>query len=218
MGIKFTLEEFMAMMADYNKAIWPLQIVVYLITIAILVLLFMKVRHTGKILAAWLGILWIWVGIAFDFIYFIKLTQGAVVFGVLFILQGVIFLYSGLVSNDLSFRLHFNWKGITGLVIMLYGLLGYPALEYAWNRGYPETLPFGLAPCPLTVFTLGLMLMTEKKLPAYVLIIPVIYSLGGIIPVLIGINEDIGLIISGLIVLILWLLQKRTKHTEVLTM
>lgn len=63
MNLKFSFDEFMAMLADYNKAIWPLQTIVYLVTIAIVVMVFMQVRRSGKILAAWLGVLWIWVGV-----------------------------------------------------------------------------------------------------------------------------------------------------------
>lgn len=110
------------------------------------------------------------------------------------------------------------WRGLTGLVIILYAMIGYPALEYAWGRGYPEILPFGLAPSPLTVFTLGILLLSVKKIPGYLVIIPVLYSFGGIIPVSLGIKEDIGLIISGLLVLIIWLLQRRNRHSEVLVM
>jgi hypothetical protein len=218
MNLKFSFDEFMAMLADYNKAIWPLQIIVYLVTIAILVMMFIQVRHSGKILAAWLGVLWFWVGVVFNLMYFNKLTQGANVFGVMFLLQGVLFLYGGFARNDMVFRLNPGWRGLTGLVIMLYALVGYPALEYAWGRGYPEILPFGLVPCPLTVFSLGILLLSVKKIPGYLVIIPVLYSFGGIIPFSLGIEEDIGLIISGLLVLIIWLLQRRNRHSEVLVM
>lgn len=216
MDLKFSFDEFMAMLADYNDAIWPLQIIVYLVTIAILVMMFMKIRHTGKIIAAWLGILWFWVGIVFNLIYFSRVTQGGFVFGVIFIIQGLIFLYSSVARNDLAFRLNSGWKALAALIIMLYALIGYPALEYTWERGYPEILPFGLAPCPLAVFTLGTLLLSVRKLPGYLVILPVLYSFGGIIPVSLGIKEDIGLVISGLLVLILWLLQRKNRPSEVL--
>lgn len=218
MDLKFSFDEFMTMLVDYNETIWPLQIVVYVVTFATLVMMFMQFRPAGKIFAAWLGVLWIWVGVVFNLMYFSKLTQGAIVFGVIFLIQAVLFLYGGFVRNDMSFRFNAGWRGLTGLVIMLYALIGYPALEYVWGRGYPEILPFGLAPCPLTVFTLGLLLLSVRKLPGYLVILPVLYSFGGIVPVSLGIKEDIGLIISGLLVLILWLLQKRNRHTEVLVM
>ncbi len=144
------------------------------------------------------------------------MTQGGFVFGVIFIIQGLIFLYSSVARNDLAFQLNSGWKALAGLIIMLYALIGYPALEYAWGRGYPELLPFGLAPCPLTVFTLGLLLLSVNKIPFYLVIIPVLYSFGGIIPVSLGIKEDIGLVISGLLVLILWLLQRKNRPSEVL--
>jgi len=44
-----------------------------------------------------------------------------------------------------------------------------------------------------------MLLLTDKKVPKYVLVIPLIWSICGIIPVHLGILEDIGLIISGVV-------------------
>ncbi|NPV06847.1 MAG: hypothetical protein HPY83_02650 [Anaerolineae bacterium] len=65
-------------------------------------------------------------------------------------------------------------------------------------RGYLRPLPFGLVPCPLTAFTQGLLLWSEKGLPRYILVMPVLYSLSGVIPVSLGIVEDVGLVLVGL--------------------
>ena len=45
--------------------------------------------------------------------------------------------------------------------------------------------------CPLTVFTLGMLLLLKTRIPFFIVIIPILYSLGSIIPISLGIYEDI---------------------------
>ncbi len=59
--------------------------------------------------------------------------------------------------------------------------------------------PFGLTPCPLVVFTFGLLLLTNTKVPKSLFVIPFLWSVSGFIPVYIGIWEDGGLIIAGIL-------------------
>jgi hypothetical protein len=92
-----------------------------------------------------------------------------------------------------------NGYSLTGLVLITYAILGYPLIGTFLGHNYPQSMPFGLAPCPVTVFTIGMYLLTDKKIPKLFLVIPLIWALGGIMPVSVGIFEDIGLIISGLL-------------------
>ena len=204
----------MTMMANYNMAIWPLQIVVYILTITILVLLFKGAKHSGRIFSSCLGVLWIWVGFVFNYLYFSKISPGAFLFAVLFLVQGFLFLYFGAIKERLVFVFKAKLKSIVGLLIVAYSLIGYPSIEYLLNRGYPEILPFGLAPCPLTVFTLGMLLLMKNEFPVIMAIIPLLYSFGSIIPVSVGVFEDIGLLTAGILFLLFFLLEKRKKNPE----
>lgn len=76
-------------------------------------------------------------------------------------------------------------------------MVGYPLIGYFAGHVYPESPAFGLTPCPATVFTFGMLLMTDKKVPVLYLVIPLLWAIGGFIPVSIGVTEDIGLIIAG---------------------
>jgi len=133
------------------------------------------------------------------------------VFGSLFIAQALIFIFEGSVRNRISFDVKANIYGLTGALLIFYAIFGYQALEYILGRGYPEILSFGMFPCPTVIFSLGILLWTKKKFPGYILIFPIINALSGFIPAfMIGIIEDIGLIISGL--LALSLLGSRDKY------
>jgi len=91
-------------------------------------------------------------------------------------------------------------------------MVGYPVVGYILGHIYPRALPFGLAPCPTTVFTFGLFMLTDKKIPKPFLVIPLLLSISAIVPVSIGILEDIGLIIAGLVGTPMLLLRDRKSQ------
>jgi len=152
-----------------------------------------------------------WRGIVFNLGYFVALYSMANAFFVLFVIEGGILLFSGVIKGDLLFKVKADALSAAGGLLVLYSMAGYPAIEYLLGRGYPEILPFGMAPCPMTVFTLGILLWSSKKPKWYVLVIPVLYSLSGLVPVSRDIVEDYGLFISGLITIFLVLYWERTK-------
>jgi hypothetical protein len=85
-----------------------------------------------------------------------------------------------------------------GIVFIIYAMAGYQLLGYSLGHVYPEFFPFGLVPCPTAIFTFGVLLITNKKIPGYYLLIPAIFAAGGFLAVSKGVFEDIGLIIAGL--------------------
>jgi hypothetical protein len=57
-----------------------------------------------------------------------------------------------------------------------------------------------VAPCPVTIFTFGLLLLADKRVPKYLLVIPFLWSLLGFSAALaLTIREDIGLLIAGVL-------------------
>lgn len=86
---------------------------------------------------------------------------------------------------------------------MAYSTLAYPAMALALGHE-PAALPlFGITPCPLTLFTFGLFLLTRERVAWWLLVIPVAWSLvGGSAAFLLGIAPDWPLLFSGLVVLL----------------
>ena len=86
---------------------------------------------------------------------------------------------------------------------MLYALIIYPILGYLFGHKYPYSPTFGL-PCPTTIFTFGILLFVNKKIPVLVLIIPLLWSIIGFGAALnLSIYEDYGLLIAGILGFIL---------------
>ena len=102
-----------------------------------------------------------------------------------------------------------NIYGITGAVFIIYALLIYPVLGHLLGHIYPKSPTFGL-PCPMTIFTFGLLLWTDSKIPKYVLIIPFLWSVVGFsAAVNLRIYEDFGLLLAGLLGTILIIIRDR---------
>lgn len=194
----FTSEQFFNVFAQYNLAIWPIQVVLNLLAISALFLTTWKVKYADRVISAILASLWLWTGLVYHIVFFTSINQLAYVFGVLVILQALLFFIFGTLSQKLSFRPHSDVYSIVGGFFILYGILIYPLLGYVWGHVYPQSPTFG-APCPTTIFTFGLLLWTDRKLPKYLLVIPLLWSIIGFFAAINwGVLEDIMLLIAGL--------------------
>lgn len=194
-----TLEQFFNVVKVYNLTIWPMQVVAYILGVLALILAIKKTKYSSRIISAILVFFWLWVGFIFSRIYFIKVFNMAGIYVVLLIIQGIILLIFGVFRPNISFRFKPNVYSIIGIFFIIYAMICYPAIEYILGRGYPKILPFGLVPCPTIIFTFGLFLWTDKKLPKFILIIPLILAISGFLAIVLGIWEDIGLIIAGIL-------------------
>jgi hypothetical protein len=198
MNMTLTLEILLETFEKYNLAIWPMQIVAYVLGIVALFFAIKRTEYSARIVTGILSFLWLWTAIGFFLLYFGPVYTPAYGFGVLFIIQGVAFF-----SSVLKPRLSFGFKGdvysIVGLLFIAYAMIGYPVVGYFLGHSYPQSPPFGLTPCPTTAFTFGLLLLTDKKVSKLLLIIPLLWAVGGVMPVSVGIYEDIGLIIAGVL-------------------
>lgn len=179
-----------------------------------LVAIFLSIRPSkisNKVVAAILACLWLWMGVVYHLLFFSSINRGAIFFGLFFILQSLILFYFGVLKDKLSFGFHFGWKRMVGALLILFALVIYPLLGLLFGHIYPQSPTFGL-PCPTTIFTFGLLLWSDRKVPWYVLPIPFLWSLIGFSAAFsLGILEDIGLPIAGIVgsVFLIWHEPKR---------
>jgi hypothetical protein len=213
MSLPFTIEQFLSVFEKYNLSVWPMQIVLVLIAILAMSLSIWKINRSDKIIGIALGFLWLWIGIVYHFAYFTSINQAAYFFGALYIIQGLVFLFFGSMKSRLSFKFQPNSYGIVGSLFILYALIIYPGLGYFFGHVYPQNPTFGL-PCPTTIFTFGLLLWTDKIVPKYLLAIPLIWSFIGFGAALsLGVKEDYGLLIAGVLGFILITIRDRRGNS-----
>jgi len=199
MDAPFTVEQFIKIFHNYNLAVWPMQVFFYLLAISLIYLSIIRTSFGDKFISIVLSFFWFWMGIIYHFGFFSAINNAAYLFGIIFIIQGFLFLYFGFFLSKLSYSFRPDIYGLTGTIFILYALIFYPLVGLIAGHRYPDSPTFGL-PCPTTIFTLGLFLWTDKKLPIPVLIIPLLWSLIGTMAAFnFDIKEDFGLLISGIV-------------------
>ena len=213
MKLPFTLEQFLQVFKDYNQSVYPLQIVFYLMAGAVILLSIKKILNADKVINAILSFFWLWMGIVYHLVYFTQINKAAYLFGGVFILQGLLFFYQGVLNNKLSYEFPFNKWGWTGAFLIIFALIIYPLLGYVAGHFYPASPTFGL-PCPTTIFTIGILMWSNKKMPLSMMIIPLIWSIIGFFAALkLGFLEDTGLPVAGILGIIMMATSnKRLAH------
>jgi hypothetical protein len=210
MRLLIDLEQLMSVFAVYNVAIWPMQVLAYVAGLIAFYFAFKQTRYSNQIASGLLSLLWLWTGLVFCILYWAPIYRPANAFGILFIAQGLLLLLQSF-KPSLSFKAQPNRFTLIGVLFIVYAMIMYPLIGYFLGRVYPRSVPFGLVPCPTTVFTIGLLMMTNKKVPPHLLAIPGIWSVCAVVPVLSGVYEDVGLILAGLVCLPLLLRRERPK-------
>ena len=196
-SIPFTTQEFFQVFEKYNQAIYPIQFVLIFMAVVAIVLAAGRKPSRNKIISGLLGLLWLWTGVVYHLIFFTTISPPAYLFGTLFILQGLLFLYEGVARNRLSFRSNRGFSGLLGAVFVAYALVIYPLIGYGLGRIFPSSPTFGV-PCPTTIFTFGLLLWADRKISLSLLIIPVLWSIVGTSAALsFGVKEDFGLLVAA---------------------
>jgi hypothetical protein len=203
----FTSDVYTSLFQTYNGAIWPAQLVAYGLGIIAVVLALRPLAAGGRIAFAILSIFWLWTGIAYHLIHFFQINFAALGFAALFALQGVLFAGYA-VSGRRTFGFRPDIFGWSGLSLCLFALAIYPLLGLLTGHGWARAAAFGVAPAPTVIFTLGMLLMLEGRAPLYLAAIPLLWALaaGSAAVILLGIREDVSLLLAGVVGfgLLLW--------------
>lgn len=204
MNIPFTQTEFKQVFSIYNEAIWPIQIIAYILAVIVIILILKRTKTSNMIICMILSAYWVLAGVGYHIMFFNAINPAAYAFGALFIIQGQLFLLLGMSTEMLQFGYEKGIALCAGLVLVTYSMIIYPLFGILFGHAYPEAPVFGVAPCPITIFTFGILLLTIRRIPRYLLIIPVIWSLIGFTAAFkLGIYQDFGLPVSAFIAVLL---------------
>jgi hypothetical protein len=207
MNVPFTIEQFLGVFERYNQAIWPLQLVAYVLGLAAIWLVLQPTRHADRLIAGILAFFWLWTGIVYHGLFFREINPVAVGFAAFFVVQAGLLAYVGVLRHDLHFAARPTAYGLIGGLFILYAVLLYPLLGAALGHSFPRAPVFGLTPCPVTIFTIGLLLWTAARVPKVILAIPLLWAVLGFFAALqFGMGEDVGLLVAGLLgtALLVW--------------
>jgi hypothetical protein len=198
MKLPFTTEQFFNVIEKYNLTMFPIQLIILLFSIVCLFLLHSKLSSKDKLIGIYLGVLWIWIGVAYHLTFFTAINKAAFLFGGIFILQGLLILFYSFIKNRLVFTFTLQIKDYLGYFFILYGLILYPIISYLVEGSFEKTIIMGL-PCPSTIFTFGLFMLTNNKFPKSLLIIPSLWAIVGLSAAInIGVFQDLMILIAAI--------------------
>ena len=205
----FTVEQFLAVFADYNAAIWPLQIAVYGLGVLAVIALWLRGPLAQQVILAVLAALWAVNGIGYHFLFFADINPIAKVFAAFFVLQSILLAASVFIAKTLRFEVGLSFRSAAGFSFIIYALLIYELLGYRAGHGMMAGPLFGAAPCPTTIFTIGILLLARGRWVAWLSVIPILWSLVGLAAaVQLGIPEDFGLPVAGAGLVIALIIEK----------
>lgn len=198
--LPFSRDRFLAVFATYNHAIWPWEIVAYVLGIIAVAAFVRQCSAASRIVAGVLALMWGWTGIAYHWLFFAQINRAAFVFGALFVVQGGFLAYAGVIRNQIALQPERGIAAWVGGGLVAYAAILYPLIGLMTGHAYATLPMFGVTPCPVTLFTFGILLFASNRLPRWLLVIPFLWSLiGGSAAVLLGIAQDWLLPVSGLI-------------------
>ena len=207
--LPFTHEQFLAVFAAYNDAVWPAQAVAYLAGAAICTAIAARTAIAPALAAFGLAAMWLWTGVAYHWVFFSRVNPAAGAFGAAFVAQGVLFTAAA-VRRRLQFAAVRQLQCVAGWVLVAYSALVYPAIGALNGVHYPAAPVFGITPCPLAIFSFGVLLLARSS-PWWLLPIPVAWSaIGASAAWQLAIPQDWALPLSAAAGAMLWYRQRAT--------
>jgi Family of unknown function (DUF6064) len=195
----FTIEQFLGVFVAYNSAIWPAQILAYVLGLAAVAALWGRWPIASQLIPAILVLLWAMNGIGYHYLFFTTINPAATLFAGLFLIQAILFAASAVSAKVMRFETGRDFRSFAGASFIIYAMLVYPILGIWAGHGLMKGPVFGVAPCPTTIFTIGMLLLARGRWVAWLAIIPFLWSLVGLAAALqLGIPEDWGLPVAGL--------------------
>ena len=202
MNPPFTLDQFFDVFARYNAAIWPAQIVAYVLGLVGLAAVWSGRPITSRLILFILAIMWAWNGIGYHLVFFSTINPAAKIFAAIFVVQAVLLAVSATATKDLCFDIRRDFRSIASFAVIAYAVLIYPIVGVLAGHGLLAGPMFGVAPCPTTIFTIGILLMARGRWVVWLSIIPLLWSLVGFAAAWqFAIPEDFGLALAGLVLL-----------------
>jgi hypothetical protein len=199
MSLPFDTATFLGVFADYNRAVWPAQILLYLLGLGLVLCSVRVSSRAARLVPLGLAALWVWMAIGYHFSFFRRINPAATVFAVAFLGEAAMLIVWGRKTRILAFRPATALHRWLGALMLLYAFLLYPALNVALGHRYPAMPTFGL-PCPTTIATLGLLVWASAQPPWWLWVVPLGWAaIGTLAAFALGMREDLGLLASALL-------------------
>jgi hypothetical protein len=190
--LPFTEERFFDLFAEYYAALGSTSVAaLWALAACAVASVALRARHGTRIALAILAVLWLVNGAGFHMMFFSRLTPLGYVFGVLFAIEALL-LGVAATRDDIELSLADNPWGDVASLFAAIALAGYTILGYAAGHVPPRAPIPGSAPCPTVILTGALLLASVRRIPWWLVPIPLAWgAFGTTAAFLLGVGEDL---------------------------
>jgi hypothetical protein len=202
--LPFTREQFFEVFVAYNADTWPAALMIYPLALGALVAAWRSGSRAGFWVGVVLAVMWAWVGLVYHGVYFSRINPAAPAFAVAFLLQALFFGLAALRGRGLTFATRSRQSSVVGAVLIGYAMVAYPLIGLLTGEHHPAVPLFGVAPCPLVIFTFGLLVWASSA-RWWLWIVPILWVLiGGSAFFTLSIPQDAALPVAAAAALLVW--------------
>jgi uncharacterized protein DUF6064 len=154
---------------------------------------------------------WAWTAVIYHALYFAEINPAAWLFAGVFLVQAGAIFWFGVAPHRLTFELTQGYRHALAALFLIVSLL-YPVLVLSGEHQFPRAPLFGV-PCPLTLFTAGLLLAARPPVPRALFVLPIVWCvIGGTAALLFGVIPDLALWAGALVLTIDGIMQSRGRE------
>ncbi|HTN65359.1 MAG TPA: DUF6064 family protein [Burkholderiaceae bacterium] len=161
----------------YNRDVWPAQLVALALGFVILACLFSNAAWRGKVVTAILAACWLWVAWAFHAERYATINWAAHYFAIGFAVEALLLLWFGVVRTGMACTPASTPPPIAGISLFLYALIVQPLIGPMLGRPWLQLELFGMVPDPTAVATLGILLVSGRRPPWLLMVIPIVWCI-----------------------------------------
>jgi hypothetical protein len=159
-----------------NAQVWPLQLLILLLSAAILVWTVRPRPWSDRAIAGLMALAWASAGGWFIGAWYVPINWAAAYVVPLFIAQAVLFVWLGLFRGPLPFATRRRASDLIGLALVVYALMLHPLVAPLAGRPLGAAEVIGIAPDPTAIATLGLAAVMPRGTAGWLmLVVPVLW-------------------------------------------
>lgn len=202
-------EQLLAVVTRYNEQISPLQVLIYIPTLLVFILLIRGTRQdTSRGVLLLLAAEWGIVGVLFFLLHLARLHPVGYLCAIFYVLSAVFFA----ASAARAFPPQFHWKpdaqSWLSVSVVAFGVFGYPALSWLLGRSFPATTAYSLGPGSVAIFTMGVALSARPAPRLWMVLPPLVWTMTAPFSIwLWGLYEDFalpGVGVAGIAGVMVW--------------
>ncbi|PKO60883.1 MAG: hypothetical protein CVU23_12990 [Betaproteobacteria bacterium HGW-Betaproteobacteria-17] len=161
--LMFSAQTYYRLFELYNRDLWPLQMLVLVLGVAVLALWRRGGDRAGRAIAVILAACWLWVAWGFHWQRYASINLAAGYFALAFVVQALLLLWLGGLRGRLTPAPITRLQQRAGLGLLLLSLLVFPLIGPLLGRNWMQAEVFGMAPDPTALATLGVLLFAGSR-------------------------------------------------------